>query len=262
MKRLMWISRACLISAVCLGTAGAAFAQATQSVSAVADVTFDACSGQGCQPAITPTPGPTPGATEPQCNNGAGPNPATISVTVSLCQVNGVLRGVGTGKGFQVGRTYVSLLYKNPSTGTCSRAPDGLTPLPLQNAADPSVDNDFASMMLGIWAVSPDGSGILIVNKQAPVTGLQNYRTVSVREMQVPNAACYRADLDPAPQLNALRACGSLRFGPACAAANVCEALCAANTRVCETIKFIGSLFGNTANLCEPVPSPPPININ
>lgn len=248
MERSMWISRACLISALYLGTAGAAFAQATQNISAVAEVTTGACSGAACKAG--------------DCNNGAGPNPASISVTVSLCQVNGVLRGVGTGQGFQFGRTYVSLLYKNPNTGTCSRAPDNLTPLPLTSAADPSVDSDFASMMLGIWVVSPDGSGILIVNKEAPVSGLQNYRTVSVREMQVPNAACYRADLDPAPQLNALRACGSLQFGPACAAANVCEALCAANTRVCETIKFIGSLFGNTMNLCEPVPSPTPIIIN
>lgn len=255
MKRSMWISRACFVSALYLGTAGAAFAQATQDISAVAQVTTAACSGAACQPESAPTPG--------RFNNGAGPNPATINVTVSLCQVNGMLRGVGAGDGFEFGKTYVSLIYKNPTVGTCSRAPDRLTPLPLANIADPSVDNDFASMMLGIWRVNPDGSGILIVNKEAPVTGLQNYRTVSVREVQVPDVVkYYRTDLDPAPQLNALRACGTLTFGPACSGNYVCQSLCESNARVCDAIKFIGSLFGNTMNVCGPVPTPTPIPLN
>jgi hypothetical protein len=76
-------------------------------------------------------------------------------------------------------------------------------------------DSDFASMMLGIWVVSPDGSAILTVNKQATVSGLANYTTVSVREMQPPNTACFDCGNDPAPQLNALRACGALTVAPA-----------------------------------------------
>lgn len=65
-------------------------------------------------------------------------------------------------------------------------------------------------MHLGFWVVKPDGTGILIVDKEATVPGLNNYHTVSVREMQPPNTACYNCALDPAPQLNALRACGAL----------------------------------------------------
>jgi hypothetical protein len=65
-------------------------------------------------------------------------------------------------------------------------------------------------MHLGFWVVMPDGSAILTVDKEATLTGLFNYRTVSVREMQPPNAACFNCGLDPAPQLNALRACGAL----------------------------------------------------
>jgi hypothetical protein len=78
----------------------------------------------------------------------------------------------------------------------------------LQNLAQ--ADSDFASMHLGFWVVKPDGTATLIVDKQAPLTGLNNYKTVSVREMQSPNVACYDCGNDPAPQLNALRACGAL----------------------------------------------------
>jgi hypothetical protein len=74
----------------------------------------------------------------------------------------------------------------------------------------PQADSDFASMHLGFWVVSNDGSATLTVDKQATLTGLNNYNTVSVREMQSPNLACFNPLLDPAPQLNALRACGAL----------------------------------------------------
>jgi hypothetical protein len=94
---------------------------------------------------------------------------------------------------------------------TCSRFPATVFPT-LENAANPlsGVDNDFASMMLGFWKVYPDGSATLDVAKQATISGLNNYFTVSVREIQPPNLTCFNCGLDPAPQLNALRACGAL----------------------------------------------------
>jgi hypothetical protein len=155
----------------------------------------------------------------PACNNGAGPNPDNIQATVTLCETRllgtvltgvpstGTLRIRGTGRGFQFGKTYVSLLYLNGNTATCSRFPAGVSPT-LQNLL--LADSDFASMHLGFWVVLPDGQAVLNVDKEATVTGLFNYQTVSVREMQPPNAACYNCGLDPAPQLNALRACGAL----------------------------------------------------
>jgi hypothetical protein len=63
---------------------------------------------------------------------------------------------------------------------------------------------------LGFWVVNPDGTATLTVDKEGTLTGLSNYHTVSVREMQPPNVACFNCGLDPAPQLNALRACGAL----------------------------------------------------
>jgi hypothetical protein len=156
------------------------------------------CSGAGglCQPA-------------PACNNGAGPNPDTIQATVTLCEVwpGGGLRVNGSGTGFRFGKTYVSLLYLNGNTATCSRFPPGVPPT-LQNL--PQADSDFASMHLGFWVVNPDGTATLTTAKEATVTGLNNYQTVSVREMQPPNTVCFNCGLDPAPQLNALRACGAL----------------------------------------------------
>lgn len=162
------------------------------------------CNGSGglCQPS-------------PACNGGAGPNPANIQATVTLCEqrldapggVGTVLTVRGTGTGFQYGKTYVSLLYLNSNTATCSRFPAGVAPT-LQNLAQ--ADSDFASMHLGFWVVRSDGSAILDITKQATVFGLNNYKTVSVREMQSPNVACFDCGNDPAPQLNALRACGAL----------------------------------------------------
>ncbi len=165
------------------------------------------------------------------CNNGAGPNPAAspgpaINASVSICElrvtnssgyggVGSVLKVTGTGTGFQPGHTYVSLLYQNPNTATCSRFPAGVPPT-LENATNPlsGVDNDFASMHLGFWVRDPEpnptGHATLNVVKQATLTGLNNYTTVSVREMQPPNTTCFNCGLDPAPQLNALRACGPL----------------------------------------------------
>ena len=166
----------------------------------------------------------------PACNNGAGPNPDTIQATVTLCEVSvdsssnsvetacvsglpcpnrktGTLTVRGTGSGFRPGVTYVSLLYQNPNTATCSRFPAGVAPT-LQNLAQ--ADSDFASMHLGFWVVKDDGTATLTVDKEATLQGLNNYKTVSVREMQPPNAACFNCGLDPAPQLNALRACGAL----------------------------------------------------
>lgn len=177
--------------------------------SGTASIATANCNGSGglCQPA-------------PACNNGGGPNPVNIQASVTLCETrpfgkeinpntpsSGILRVRGTGTGFQFGKTYVSLLYLNGNTATCSRFPAGVSPT-LENL--PQADSDFASMHLGFWVVSPDGSAILAVDKQATVTGLSSYKTVSVREMQSPNLACFNPALDPAPQLNALRACGAL----------------------------------------------------
>lgn len=155
----------------------------------------------------------------PACNGGAGPNPDNIEVRVALCETRtkttpaggGQLTVVGQGTGFQFGKTYVSLLYRNPNVATCSRFPAGVDPT-VENTTNPlsGVDNDFASMHLGFWRVSPDGSATLNVTKQATVSGLSDYKTVSVREIQAVNAACFDRGLDPAPQLNALRACGPL----------------------------------------------------
>ena len=176
--------------------------------SGTASITTANCNGAGglCQPS-------------PACNGGAGPNPANIQATVTLCQtvpfgtvfsdppVLGTLRVRGSGTGFQFGKTYVSLLYLNGNTATCSRFPAGVAPT-LQNLAQ--ADSDFASMHLGFWVVLPNGTATLTVDKQATASGLNNYKTVSVREMQSPNVACYDCGNDPAPQLNALRACGAL----------------------------------------------------
>ena len=175
-----------------------------------------------CNSPTTTPPGLCQGA--PACNIGAGPNPDTIQATVTLCEVaarvttepplvvviprgSGILKVRGSGSGFRPGGTYVSLLYFNGATSTCSRFPAGVAPT-LQNLSQ--ADSDFASMHLGFWVVQPDGTATLTVDKEATVTGLYNYKTVSVREMQPPNAACYDCGNDPAPQLNALRACGAL----------------------------------------------------
>ena len=151
----------------------------------------------------------------PACNNGAGPNPDTIEASITLYETPnylcdgsvGTLTVQGTGTGFRFGGTYVSLLYLNGTVSTCSRFPVGMAPT-LQNI--PKADNDFASMHLGFWVVKPDGSATLNVVKQATADGLDKYQTVSVREMQPPNVSCFNYALDPAPQLNALRACGLL----------------------------------------------------
>lgn len=240
MRSLSWLF--CLVAtlSIWLGSGNSSLAQALEDVSGNAtDITTANCSAGACTPA-----GP---------NGGAGPNPATIAASVSLCQVGGVLRGMGTGTGFQFGKTYISLLYKNGNVTTCSRFPDDVPPT-LANASNPDsrVDNDFASMMLGIWQVKPDGSATLVVAKQAPATGLRNYKTVSVREIQLaqPASPVYRPDLDPAPQLNALRACGSLALGPACY--NVCDTLCAKNWPTCNLEPGLKEL------VCGPLPTPAP----
>jgi hypothetical protein len=158
-----------------------------------------------------------PGLCQPAsaCNNGAGPNPDNIKASITLYETPnylcdgsaGTLTVSGTGTGFRFGATYVSLIYLNGTVSTCSRFPVGMAPT-LQNI--PNADNDFASMHLGFWVVLPDGSATLNVVKQPTVKGLNNYQTVSVREMQPPNVSCFNYSLDPAPQLNALRACGLL----------------------------------------------------
>ena len=180
-----------------------------------ATITTANCSGSGglCQGA-------------PACNNGAGPNPDNIQASVTLCEVGGlggILSVTGRGTGFQFGKAYVSLLYLNGNTATCSRFPAGVTPT-LENLQ--RADSDFASMHLGFWVVRPDGSATLKVTKQATVSGLQNYHTVSVREMQPPNLACFNSGFDPAPQLNALRACGSLTVAQGCALGRSLGVLC------------------------------------
>jgi hypothetical protein len=239
MKNLTRLSSVCTVSAVLLGSAQLGVAQGSlQNVSARATIATSNCSTALCQPATGPSP----------CNNGAGPNPDTISASVSMCQVNGALRVIGAGTGFRFGTTYISLVYFNGNVGTCSRFPDGVTPT-LQNL--PQADPDFASMMLGIWQVNLDGSATLAVAKQAPVLGLQNYKTVSIREVQTPNVSCYNTGFDPAPQLNALRACGSLTFGAACSQSDVCAALCQINPSICTTNIIDPAV-------CAAVPSPPP----
>ena len=174
----------------------------------VATITTTNCSSSTSTPAGLCQPAPA-------CNGGAGPNPVNITATVTVCEARtgtaGELTVVGGGTGFEFGKTYVSLLYKNPNVATCSRFPAGVDAT-LENAINPlsGVDNDFASMHLGFWVVRPDGSATLNLTKQATVTNLRNYATVSVREMQPPNLNCFNTARDPAPQLNALRACGAL----------------------------------------------------
>jgi hypothetical protein len=189
--------------ALLLGSARVGLTDQWYFYSGQATVTTANCNASGglCQPS-------------PACNGGAGPNTANIQASVTLCEqrldagnVGTILRVSGTGTGFQFGKTYVSLLYLNPNTATCSRFPAGVAPT-IQNLAQ--ADSDFASMHLGFWVVNPNGSATLTVAKQATVIGLNNYHTVSVREMQPPNVACYDCGNDPAPQLNALRACGAL----------------------------------------------------
>lgn len=158
----------------------------------------------------------------PACNGGAGPNPDNIQASVELCEASatnslgggprlGTLVGSGTGTGFRPGVTYISLIYLNGNTATCSRFPFGV-PATLQNL--PRADSDFASMFLGFWKVDANGVGTLTVAKQATLLGLNNYGSISVRETQLPNVACYDCGNDPAPQFNALRACGTLTVGP------------------------------------------------
>lgn len=236
------------------GPSARAQTEPLQNVSGTSDVLTSNCSGGACQANGD--------------NGGAGPNPVNITATVSLCQANGVLRGVGIGRGFQPGKTYISLLYKNGNVTTCSRFPEGVD-ASLANASNPQsgVDNDFASMMLGIWQVRPDGSATLIVMKDAPVPGLQNYKTVSVREMQLtqPASPLFKPDRDPAPQLNALRACGSLETRTnrleagdyPCSVTEVCSSLCANNQAVCDVISQMSDPTGNKPNLCDPLAPPP-----
>jgi hypothetical protein len=206
--------------ALLLGSAPVGF---TQGVAQIQTYSGQAIvSTASCNSATTTPPGLCQAT--PACNNGAGPNPDTIQATVTLCEVaarvttepylgvvfprgSGILKVRGTGTGFRPGVTYVSLLYLNGATSTCSRFPAGVTPT-LQNLSQ--ADSDFASMHLGFWVVQPDGTATLTVDKEATVNGLINYKTVSVREMQPPNATCFNCGLDPAPQLNALRACGAL----------------------------------------------------
>lgn len=198
--------------ALLLGSARVGLATVIEYSVGQATISTASCSGSGglCQPG-------------PACNIGAGPNPANIQASVTLCEQRGnfvqnLLSVSGTGTGFQFGKTYVSLLYLNGNTATCSRFPAGVSPT-LQNLAQ--ADNDFASMHLGFWVVKPDGSATLYVTKQATVSGLSNYKTVSVREMQSPNVACYDCGNDPAPQLNALRACGALAVTSSTAACSI-----------------------------------------
>jgi hypothetical protein len=151
---------------------------------------------------------------------------ANIQATVRVCETRianavGILEAHGTGSGFVPGKTYVSLLYLNGNTATCSRFPVGVLPT-LQNLTQ--ADSDFASMHLGFWVVKSDGTATLDVVKEATVTGLSNYHTVSVREMQPPNLVCFNCGLDPAPQLNALRACGPLTVTAGCNPQ--CKVLC------------------------------------
>jgi hypothetical protein len=221
--------------ALLLGSARLGLAQGSPLVfySGQATILTANCSGSGglCQggnpAACNNGAGPNNGAGAgscPACNNGSGPNPVAspgpgIQATVLLCEsrirgigtletnIPGTLTVSGTGTGFQYGKTYVSLLYKNPSTATCSRFPTGVPPT-LENLSQ--ADSDFASMHLGFWVVNPDGTATLTVVKEATASGLWNYQTVSVREMQPPNTTCFNCGLDPAPQLNALRACGPL----------------------------------------------------
>ena len=195
------------ILALLLGSARVGLADVYSFYFGEATISTANCSASGglCQPS-------------PACNGGAGPNSANIQASVTLCEqrldagnVGMLLTVRGSGTGFQYGKTYVSLLYLNGNTATCSRFPAGVAPT-LQNL--PQADSDFASMHLGFWVVRSDGSAILNVTKQGTATGLNNYKTVSVREMQTPNIACYDCGNDPAPQLNALRACGALTVTP------------------------------------------------
>lgn len=188
-----------------------------QVYSAQATITTANCNITGglCQDQNGPAP----------CNNGAGPNPVNLQATVTLCEIRGggTLAVSGTGTGFQFGKIYVSLLYLNGNTATCSRFPAGVAPT-LENL--PQADSDFASMHLGFWVVKPDGSATLNVVKQGTVSGLNKYKTVSVREMQPPNISCFNSGLDPAPQLNALRACGPLTVVDGCSLGQSLGALC------------------------------------
>jgi hypothetical protein len=147
---------------------------------------------------------------DPACNGGAGPNPDNIQAVVELChnEWTETLSVSGSGTGFRFGKIYISLIYQNGNTATCSRFPNGV-PATLANI--PLADSDFASMMLGFWVVKPDGSATLKVTKQSPTIYGLKYNSISVREMQPPNVTCYNTNNDPAPQLNALRACGPLK---------------------------------------------------
>lgn len=88
---------------------------------------------------------------DPACNGGAGPNPDNISATLTLCEVSasspvvdssirsgparssGTLRVRGTGTGFRFGKTYISLIYQNGNTATCSRFPVGIAATPTEH---------------------------------------------------------------------------------------------------------------------------------
>lgn len=232
MRDPKWIALFSTIFVLLHGSAPVAVTQspsgtpAITNVSATADIRTSNCNRAD----TTPLPGLCQAA--PACNGGAGPNPDNIQASVTLCEYNGTLIGRGTGNGFRPGRVYISLIYRNGNTATCSRFRDDVQPT-LQNLAQG--DSDFASMMLGFWVVTPSGTGTLLVNKQATVSGLQNYGSMSVREIQPPHlipppnpAGCFNPMNDPAPQLNGLRACGALTIGPRCGPypCEVYESLC------------------------------------
>lgn len=155
-----------------------------------------------------------------------GNNPSFITATITMVDNGITLKAVGSGTGFTFGRTYVSLLYLNPTVQTCSRFPKG-QPAQTVNAAN--ADSDFNSMFVGFWEVEPDGTATLneAPGKLSPLgnpnvggtRGLPAYGTVSVREAAggalagQTNAIATNVSggADVPPNIFALRACGVLQ---------------------------------------------------
>lgn len=147
---------------------------------------------------------------------------ANINATMLFADNGTTLTGYGVGTGFLPGRSYVSLIYLNPNTQTCSRFPAGQ---PATTANIANADSDFVSMYLGMWSVDNNGNGSFQVfpNKPSPLGGTSlggfaAYGTVSVREVlggvQDGQANAVVTNIsggkDAPPNLFALRACGSL----------------------------------------------------
>src|SRR5262245_3942301 len=103
-------------------------------------------------------------------------NQSGINAEVHIADTGTVLKVLGVATGLNPHHAYVSLIY---GEGSVPGGPSACEPTPnLNNTLT------FSQMVVGFWAVEPDGSGTLVVPAKtgadyAPVT---NAGTISIRD--------------------------------------------------------------------------------